>query len=179
MKEICCGEQRRWETWTAKKWRSQQIDIMLREWMAGDLEWLVRRGEKEEKRWRIFVLFTYWYPGCMITIHPQSHRLSLSSSIFLSPLFSVFCPLSSSVFLFLLLCLPLSSSSRCHITTWWERHSFKCVNPWGLGSDCTSMLCSTMPNLLFNKNMLFFYLHNSEWVGTQIQNLDLFRQYFF
>lgn len=32
---------------------------MMREWMAGDLEWLVRRTEKEEKRWRIFVLFTY------------------------------------------------------------------------------------------------------------------------
>lgn len=30
-----------------------------REWTVRDLEWLVRGVEKEEKRWRIFVLFTH------------------------------------------------------------------------------------------------------------------------
>lgn len=36
------GDER--ERQTAKKWRSQQIKIMMREWTARDLEWLVRRA---------------------------------------------------------------------------------------------------------------------------------------
>lgn len=59
MIESCHGECRGRLRTSAKKWRSQQIEIMLRERAAGDLELLARRAEKEEKRWRTFVLFTY------------------------------------------------------------------------------------------------------------------------
>lgn len=58
MIESCHGECRGRLRTSAKKWRSQQIEIMLRERTAGDLELLARRAEKE-KRWRTFVLFTY------------------------------------------------------------------------------------------------------------------------
>lgn len=34
------------------------MKIMVREWTAWDLEWLVKIAEEEE-RWRTFVLFTY------------------------------------------------------------------------------------------------------------------------
>lgn len=37
------------ESRTAKKWRSRQIEIMMGEWTAGDLEGLVRRAGREEE----------------------------------------------------------------------------------------------------------------------------------
>lgn len=119
---------------TAKKWRSQQIEIMMREWVARDLELLVRRAEEEETRWRIFVLFTYWDPGCMITIPLQSHRLSLPPSIVPVSLPLLVSPLSVSVFSFLSLCPPPSYATLCHFTTWWAWHLVRFLNPSGLGS---------------------------------------------
>lgn len=102
MKESCRWEERRWERPAAKEWKSQQIGIMMREWTARDLEWLVKRAAKEEKRWRIFVLFTYWDPGCMITTLLQSPQAFLCPS-------PSFCPPRSPCF-FLYLCVCFRSS---------------------------------------------------------------------
>lgn len=144
MKDGDRWENRRWERWSAKKWRSQQIEIMLRE-CEGGLESLVRGAEEEEEqRWEnicsLYLLRSRMHDHNPLTV-PLAFCASLNRYVSLPSLvsFLVYSPRH---------CPPPSS-----ITSWCLWHSDNCLYPLGWGSGCDKMLCTTSPYVGFSEHI--------------------------
>lgn len=135
-------DERERESWTAKKWRSRQIEIVRREWPAGDLEWLVRRAEREEEY--LFCLLieiqdAWSQPCCSPTASPAPYLPALLPSFHLPP--SVF-PWSLSVFsLPLPPCLPASYSPLYHFA----------LRPSGSGTQVAFACYTSRQHVLFSQ----------------------------